>query len=131
MEITYIINAVLMSIAVSLGVGCSTAAITQFVVAISDGQIDQTERKMLGAIYWLLRAAMAAIVVTLLIQAAFFYYLSGSLEFISPFMLSLWTAVGVLIVNAIGMTMHLVPSKIGPAVQAGSWYTLGVLLALI
>lgn len=131
MEITYIINAVLMSVAVSLGVGGSTVAITQFFVAISDGEIDQTERKMMGAVYTLLRVAMAAILVTLVIQAVVFYFLLGNFDFISPFMLSLWTAVGVLFANAIGMTWHWVPSKLGPAIQASSWYTLGVLLALI
>ncbi len=131
MEIIYIINAILLSVAVSLGVGCSTVAITQFFVAINDGQIDQTERKLLGAVYIILRVAMVAILLTLLVQAGIFYSLMDGFGFLSPFMLSMWSVVGVLYLNAIGMTMHWIPSKIGPAIQAGSWYTLGVLLALI
>lgn len=131
MEIAYILNAVMMAVAVSLGVGCSTVAITQFFVAISDGDINQDERKMMGVVYILLRVAMVGILLTLIIQAGFFYYLTKSLNFISPVLLSLWTVVGVLFLNAIGMTLHWVPSKIGPALQASSWYTLGVLFALI
>ena len=38
--------------------------------------------------------------------------------------------IAVLFVNAILMTAHLVPSTIGPGLQAGSWYTLGTLIAL-
>lgn len=131
MEIIHILNTILMSIAVSLGVGCSTVAITQFIVAIKDGQIGPAERNMLGAVYTLLRVAMAAILVTILIQVGFFYYLVGDWSFVSPFMMSLWTVVGVLFLNAAGMTMHWIPSKIGPAIQASSWYTLGVLMSLI
>jgi len=131
MEIIYILNTILLSIAVSLGVGCSTVAITQFFVAISDGKMGQEERKMMGVVYTLLRVAMAGILVTLLIQAGLFYYLARDFSFVSPFLMSMWTVVGVLFLNAIGMTLHWVPGKIGPAIQASSWYSLGILLTLI
>jgi hypothetical protein len=45
--------------------------------------------------------------------------------------LALYTAVAVLYVNAIGMTMHWIPRQIGPAIQATSWYSLGILMALV
>jgi hypothetical protein len=36
-----------------------------------------------------------------------------------------------LFVNAMLMTAHMMPSNFGPALQAGSWYTLGTLAALV
>lgn len=130
-EIAYIINAVIMAVAISLGVGCSTVAISQFLYSIHDGNFEVTERKMLGIVYFILRVAMVAILLTLAIQAGIFYFLLNNFDFVSPFFLSMWTVVGVLYLNAIGMTMHWMPGKIGPALQASSWYTLGVLMALV
>lgn len=131
MEIAYIIDVILMSVAVSLGVGCSTVAIIQFFVAISDGTIDASERRLMGVVYILLRVAMVAILVTLLVQGGLFYSILKDFTFVTPFYLALWTAVAVLFINAIGMTLHWIPSSLGPAIQAGTWYTLGVLLALV
>jgi hypothetical protein len=131
MEMIYMIDMLLLSIAVSLGVGCSTVAITQFLVALKDGEVDQTERKMLGVVYILLRVAMVAILATLLVQAGIIYYITGSFLFVSPFFLALYSAVAVLYLNAIGMTMHWIPLNLGPAFQATSWYTLGILMALV
>lgn len=131
MEITYIINMLVMSVAVSLGVGCSTVAIAQFFTAIKDGEINESERKMMGVVYLLLRVSMVAILVTLLVQAGIIYYITGNFLFISPFFLAVYTAVAILFLNAIGMTMKYVPSKFGPAIQATSWYTLGILMALV
>lgn len=131
MEIAYIINAIVLSFAISLGVGSSTIAIAQFFASISDGGIEPAERRLLGVVYVILRVAMAAILLTLLIQGGIIYYMTGSLLTISPFFLAVYTAVAVLFLNAIGMTFRYVPSSIGPAVQAGSWYTLGLLFALV
>lgn len=131
MDIIYIVDMLLLSVAVSLGVGCSTVAITQFLVALKDGQVDQSERRMLGVVYILLRVAMGLILATLIVQAGIIYYITGSLLFISPFFMALYTAVAVLYVNAVAMTMHWVPMRIAPAIQATSWYTLGVLMAMV
>jgi hypothetical protein len=131
MEITYIINMLVLSIAVSLGVGCSTVAIAQFFGAIKDGEIDPAERRMMGVVYFLLRVAMGAILVTLFIQAAIIYHITGDFLYISPYFQALYTAVAVLFLNAVGMTMKYIPSSIGPALQATSWYTIGILTALV
>ncbi len=131
MEIIYIISMIVMSFAVSLGVGSSTVAITQFFVAIKDGGINEAERKMLGVVYILLRVAMVGILLTLLAQGSIVYYISGNFLFISPFFLAAYTVVAVLFLNAIGMTMRLIPSSLGPAIQASSWYSLGMLMALV
>lgn len=131
MEIVYIINTILQSFAISLGVGSSTIAIVQFFVAIKDGNISDEERKMMGVVYFILRLAMGVILFTTLVQVGLFYYLVGDWSFISPFMMAIWTVVGVIFLNAIAMTLHYMPSKFGPAIQAGSWYSLGFLIALI
>ncbi len=131
MEIAYIISMIVMSFAVSLGVGCSTVAVTQFFAAIKDGGINEAERKMLGVVYFLLRVAMAGILLTMIAQGAIVYYISGNFLFISPFFMALYTVVGVLFLNAIGMTWRLIPSSLGPAIQASSWYSLGFLMALV
>lgn len=131
MEIIYIINIIVLTVAVSLGVGCSTVALSQFFVSISDGGIDASERRMLGVVYILLRIAMVAILLTLLIQAGIIYKITGDYLFISPYFQAFYTAVAVLYVNAIGMTMRYIPSSVGPAIQATSWYTLGILTALV
>lgn len=130
MEITYIIATIVQSIAISLGVGCSTVAITQFFSAISDGQIDPSERKLMGVVYTILRIAMGLILITSLVQGALLFSLMNT-EYFTPFTIGLWIVILVLFVNAVAMTKHWIPATFGPGIQAGSWYTLGLMFALI
>ncbi len=127
---TYIAVSILQTISVSLGVGCSTAAVTQFFFAIADGKIDEGERRVMGAVYILLRVAMGLILLTTLAQAVILYQVMG-MDYVNPFTVGIWTATIVLYINAILMTLHWMPSKFGPGIQAGSWYTLGITFALI
>ena len=129
MEITFVLFSVLQSVAISLGVGCSTLAVLNFFSAIADGTIDETERRMMGVVYVVLRIAMVLILLTTFGIAAITYS-EASLYLFSPYLLGLWTLIAVLYVNALLMTLHVVPSTIGPAIQASTWYTLGVLAAL-
>lgn len=119
---------ILQTMAIALGVGSSTLAIVNFFVAIADGKIDETERRMMGVVYVILRVAMVAILVTSVLLAA--YEWSRSQVGLSAFSISQLLTLLVLFLNGLLMTAHLVPSTIGPAIQAGSWYTLGVLVAL-
>tara|TARA_B100002051_G_scaffold276537_1_gene325508 strand:- start:10682 stop:11203 length:522 start_codon:yes stop_codon:yes gene_type:complete len=119
---------ILQSFAISLGVGSSTLAITNFFVAIADGKIDDTERRMMGVVYVVLRVAMVAILITTVILLAYQY--SYGLFVATGLTIGQIIALLVLYTNALLMTYHLVPSTFGPAIQAGSWYTLGTLLAL-
>jgi hypothetical protein len=121
--------AILQSFAISLGVGSSTLAITNFFVAIADGTIDETERRMMGVVYVVLRVAMVAILVTTFLLIVLDNAMTGLANF-TTFTVALIVALAVLYINAILMTLHLMPSTFGPAVQAGSWYTLGTLMAL-
>ncbi|MBP9843164.1 MAG: hypothetical protein KBC62_04125 [Candidatus Pacebacteria bacterium] len=120
--------AILQSFSISLGVGSSTLAIANFFVAISDGGISPDERRMMGVVYIVLRVAMILILLTTLCLLAA-QYSAGTL-FLVPFNIAQLSVIGVLFVNAMLMTAHIVPSNFGPAIQAGNWYTLGTLAAL-
>jgi hypothetical protein len=128
---TFIVTllAILQSFAISLGVGSSTLAILNFFSAIADGSIDPTERRMMGIVYVVLRVAMVLILITTLSLLAA-EYAEGGTSALSAFSFGQLTALTLLFVNAILMTLHWMPSTFGPAIQAGSWYTLGTLAAL-
>lgn len=128
MEMIIVLVAILQSIAISLGVGCSTLAITNFFVAIADGKIDENERKMMGVVYIVLRVAMILILTTTTVLSMYAYATPGSFTTVTA---AIWTLVAVLFGNAVLMTKHIMPSNIGPALQAGTWYTLGVTMSLI
>ena len=121
--------AILQSLFISLGVGSSTLAIVNFFVAIADGKIDKTERKMMGVVYIALRVAMVGILVTTLGLISLEFLVSGAVS-LTPFDIAQLFTLCVLFINATLMTLRLMPSTFGPALQAGSWYTLGALIAL-
>lgn len=118
METIFAIIIILFNTAISLGVGGSSIVIASFLTALADGKIDQSERAQLGVIYITLRIAMVAILLAL-----------GYITLVSPetivSLLYIWILVAVLYSNAILMTKHWISSKIGPALQAATWYTLG------
>lgn len=120
---------IIQGMAISLGVGSSTIAVTNFFVAIADGQIDPQERKMMGVAYLILRIAMFIALITtsyiLMVKL-----LSGGEVIIPAFLISQLILLVILFLNAILMTLHYMPSTFGPAIQASSWYTLGIILGL-
>ncbi len=130
METIIILVAILQSFAISLGVGSSTLAVINFFVAIADGKIDGTERKMMGITYTTLRVAMVVILLTTSIVFGYNVQLFG-LEAISLYMIAQFILIFVLYGNALLMTMRIMPSTFGPAIQAGSWYSLGTLAAIL
>src|SRR5690606_27543192 len=89
-----------------------------------DGKVDESERRMLGVIYILLRISMVAILLTTLIVTTLRPDIFGTQE------LFIWILVGVLYANAFLMTKHWIPMKIGPALQAATWYTLGFIVTI-
>lgn len=104
---------------IGLGVGSSTLAIASFLTALKDGTIDESERRMLGVIYVTLRVAMVLILLT---TVALAWLRPETFGDNTPF---LFILTGVLYLNAVLMTKHWIPSSIGPALQAATWYTLG------
>ncbi len=131
MEGLVIVSAILLSFSISLGVGSSTLAILEFFKAIADGQIDETERGMLGIVYVVLRVAMAAILLTYLLQLFIGYSGQASFLYDTPHAYAIAVLLAVLYVNAILMTAKIMPSTFGPALQASTWYTMGVVSALL
>jgi hypothetical protein len=129
MSILFTLIAILQSFSISLGVGSSTIAITSFFVAIADGSINADERKMMGVVYIILRVAMVLILITTLVLLLRQYGLGGWGS-LSPYHFGQLLVIAVLFINAVGMTLHIIPSNFGPAIQAGNWYTLGTLAAL-
>ncbi|MCA9367270.1 hypothetical protein KC887_03335 [Candidatus Kaiserbacteria bacterium] len=109
---------------ICLGVGASTLAISSFLAALYDNQIDPSERRMLGVIYVTLRVAMVSIFITTALIAWF------GPQFFGTYMHYLWVLIAVLFVNATAMTKHWIPSKFGPAIQAATWYTLGFMVTI-
>ncbi len=130
MELIILFVAVIFSFATSLGVGSSTLAITNLFVAIADGSIDGTERKMMSVVYVVLRVAMVTLFFMRAILTAYNTYHLGAAAF-TPLLFAQWTILAVLYLNAILMTLRIMPSTFGPSLQAGSWYTLGTLAALL
>jgi hypothetical protein len=129
MEILTVFVAILFSMASGLGVGSSTLAVINFFVAIADGKIDETERHMMGVVYIVLRVAMLMLFVTLAFLTGYTTYKVG-VDAFTPLLLAKWTILVILYSNAILMTMRIMPSTCGPAIQAGSWYSLGLIMAL-
>jgi hypothetical protein len=85
---------------------------------------------MLGVVYTLLRVAMVMIFVTTLIL----FFMTPIANAIAPsltFIMSRFVLVAALFVNAILMTKRIMPSSFGPAIQASSWYALGITTALL
>lgn len=122
--------AILFSFATSLGVGSSTLAVLNFFVAIRDGQIEPAERKMMGVVYIVLRTAMVVLFITLTLLTGYNAYHLGVSAF-TALLFAQWLILAILYLNAILMTLRIMPSTFGPAIQAGSWYTLGLLAALL
>lgn len=124
-----LVTGMLQSIFISLGVGSSTLAIINFFAAIADGTIDETERRMMGIVYIVLRVAMVGILITTAALHAP-VLLAGGIAAMTTMMWAQWIVLLVLYLNAILMTMRLMPSTFGPGLQAGSWYSLGIIMAL-
>jgi len=129
MTVITLLAGVFQSIFISLGVGSSTLAIINFFAAIADGTIDETERRMMGIVYIVLRVAMVGILLTTIALHAPAVLILG-LAGITTFMWAQWLVLAVLFGNATLMTARIMPSTFGPGLQAGSWYTLGIMMAL-
>ena len=130
MEIILNLTTILQSIAIAMGVGSSTIAVLNFFSAIGDNVIDATERTMMGIVYIVLRVSMNLILLTTLLLTYLGVSALGGAYF-TVVTLSIWLLIIVLFLNAFLMTKHIMPSTIGPALQAASWHTLGITTTLI
>lgn len=115
---------ILYASALALGVGSSTLAATSFLVAISDGNIETSERRILGGIYTTLRIAMVLILATTL---CIVWQVPGFFGDQTPFV---FTLIVILYANAVSMTKHWTSVRFNPALQAATWYTLGFITTI-
>jgi len=129
MEILIIVCTLIFNIALSLGVGSSTLAVINFFVAIADGTINPDERRMMGVVYVVLRIALSLLLVTTLLLSFLNLYEFGVASYM-PSSIATWILLFALYFNAILMTFQLIPSAFGPAIQAGTWYTFGIVATL-
>lgn len=129
MNTIIILTSIVQAMSISLGVGSSTLAVLNFFHAIADGKIDETERNFMGITYIVLRVAMVLILVSTLILAFIGYGDIGNTYFTALFTASA-ILIAMLFINAVLMTMRIMPSTFGPAIQASTWYTLGFLSTL-
>ncbi len=125
MDALIIFLTVLQGTAISLGMGGSTFAILNFFAAIADGVISEEERNLMGIVYTVLRIVMVVILITAA-ALAIDGYLTSEKAYFTPYILAIWTLIIVLYSNAFLMTKRIMPSTIGPALQASTWYTLGI-----
>lgn len=124
MDITLTALLLVHSNALALGIGSSTIAIAGFLTAIGDGKFDPSERRIMGVVYISLRIAMVLIALTsLLIEL----YQPG---FFGWFSTPMWIMTGILYLNALLMTKHWISPKLGPAIQAGTWYSFGFIITI-
>lgn len=129
MEIAIILLTILFNIALSLGVGSSTLAIINFFVAIADGTINSDERRMMGVVYVVLRVSMVLLLLISLLLMSLNVQQSGLITY-SSMMIATWILLFVLYLNAVLMTIRVMPSAFGPSIQAGTWYTFGIITTL-
>ena len=131
MEIFYIIVEVLKAVSISLGVGASTVVIALYLGSLSnDGKIDDSERRLLGINYTVLRAGMILIFLTHLILNIPMFLEGGITALYTPLNLIQWILLGILYVNAILMTAHIMPDTYGPGIQVSTWFSFGIATAL-
>ena len=124
-----IIFSIIQSMGISLGVGCSTLAILNFFHAIADGKIEETERNFMGVTYRVLRVSMGIIFISTIVLAITGYLNTGYAYFTTYFFAQT-ILIAIVFINAFLMTLHLIPSTFGPAIQASTWYALGFMMAL-
>ncbi len=129
-SIIFIFFSTLQVVGISIGMGSSTIAVSNFFLAIKDGKIEDHERKFMGVAYFILRVAMVIILVTTVALAFRGFSEVGSIYF-TPYIITQFILISALYLNSLLMTLHLIPSTLGPAIQASSWYTLGFALALL
>lgn len=122
--------------AISLGGGASTFALIFYFMAKRDPTLRETGRSYQKVVHIVLRIAMVLILLTEITKGVLYSIFASQKGatftelFAADDLMFMWTVVIVLFLNAVLMTVHLMPMKLGPAIQATSWYTLSVLTAL-
>lgn len=102
-------------------VGSSTYAITFFQQSILDGQIDETEKRFLHTVYFILRLGMVLLSISVL--SRMILAIAHASIFSDQTLWFQFTLLIAININAILMDRHLIPMWLGPAIAGGSWYS--------
>lgn len=124
---TFVLQALatfIFTIGLTLGVGSSTFALTFFIRALEDGAIDPSEKRFLHTVYVVLRLGMITIAFGLVATL-----LAGQALPLPQYAMQ-WTLLGVITLNALLMTVRVMPMSVGPVLAGGSWYSLFWITAL-
>lgn len=132
MLLLYSVVGAIGGMAISLGVGSSTLALIFYFIGIHDPVLRESGRIYQRAVFTVLRVSMVLILLTEMIRGILYVQTGTSIQELlaADTLVFAWTIVAVLFGNAILMTLHFMPMKLGPAIQATSWYTLGVITTL-
>jgi hypothetical protein len=108
-------------LAITLGVGASTFALTFYILALQDSVIDPSEKRFMKAVFSVLRISMSLIFLTLVVWGVLFLLRGVPADTVYFFK---WTMLIIIAVNAFLMTLHKMPMWLGPVLAGGSWYAL-------
>ena len=111
------ITQLVFDVGLTLGVGSSTFALLFYIMALTDGEVDPSERRFMHAVYKVLRIGMFLIAFALILSL--FTTLDITFQYISQ-----WSLLLIITLNALGMTFKVMPMKYGPVITGGSWYSL-------
>lgn len=124
MELLTSITAVLHTAGLTFGVGSSTFALIFYIKALEDHKIDASEKSFMHIVYVVLRIGMVLITLSLISFAIIWFYTDKQALLFNPVYVMEWILIGVIIINAMLMTIHKMPMWLGPSLAGGSWYFL-------
>lgn len=109
---------------IGLAAGASTFALTFYFMGIKDEVIDASERRFMGAVYFVLRVALVVIIVTEVFYVFFYGFDAFTLVKTMEVLWFRWMLLAIIIGNALLMHFHKMPMWLGPGLAGGSWYAL-------
>lgn len=116
------------TLGMTLGVGSSTYAITFFHQSIADGKIDDTEKRFLHTVYFILRMGMILLFLSYATQG---YQVWSDIRIPvgRDTLAAQATFLAIIFGNAVLMEKRWVPMWLGPAIAGASWY--GIFFAFV
>jgi hypothetical protein len=109
------------TLGLTFGVGSSTYALIFFHQSIADGVIDDTEKRFLHTVYFLLRAGMILLLISYAAQG---YQIARGIPILvaNDTLATQATLLAVIFANAVLMERRLIAMWLGPAIAGAAWY---------
>lgn len=109
------------TLGMTLGVGSSTYAISFFHQSIADGVIDDTEKRFLHTVYFLLRAGMILLFLGYTAQG-YQIWQGMPIPVGTDTLAAQASFLAIIFANAVLMEKRLIAMWLGPAIAGASWY---------